>query len=130
MFMLDTDTCSYTLKKRPRSVLERFRALDRGALAVSAITAAELYYGAQRHPSRGAAIGADIDDFLSRLMVLPWSAEQDYARVRCVLEARGTPIGNNDLLIGTHALALGATLVTNNLAHFGRIDGLRCETWV
>ena len=130
MFMLDTDTCSYILRKRPRSVLERFRVLDRGELVVSAVTAAELYYGALRHSSRSAAIRAEIDDFLSRLTVLPWKAEQEYAHVRHALESRGKPIGNNDLLIGAHALAFDATLVTNNLAHFGRIDGLHCESWV
>lgn len=130
MFMLDTDTCSYILKNRPAAVRARFRNLGRDDLVVSEVVAAELYYGAQRHPSRSAAIRADIDDFLSRLVVPPWRGAQEYARVRHALESQGTPIGNMDLLIGTHALALGATLVTNNLAHFRRIQGLRCESWV
>lgn len=129
MLMLDTDTCSYILKNHPASVRERFRKLGRDELAVSEIVAAALYYGAQRHPSRGEAIRGDIDDFLSRLSVLPWQGAQEYGRVRHLLESQGTPIGNMDLLIGTHALAAGATLITNNLAHFGRIPGLDCETW-
>jgi tRNA(fMet)-specific endonuclease VapC len=35
-----------------------------------------------------------------------------------------------DLLIGCHALALGAVLVTNNTREFERIEGLRLENWV
>lgn len=62
--------------------------------------------------------------------MLPWQAEEQYAGVRFTLESQGKTIGNSDLLIGAHALAAGATLVTNNLAHFGRIEGLRCESWV
>jgi len=130
MYMLDTDTCSYILRERPESVHRRFRALARSEIAVSAIVAAELYYGARRHPTRSDAIRSDIVDFLSRLVVLPWRAEEHYAQIRFVLESQGRTIGNNDLLIGAHAIAAGATLVTNNLAHFERIDHLRCESWV
>lgn len=130
MFMLDTDTCSYVLKKRPVAVLEKFRRVGPDALVISAITAAELHYGAERHPTRSTEIRRDIDDFLSRLVVLPWRAEREYARARHALESNGNKIGNNDLLIGTHALAEGATLVTNNLKHFRRISGLRIENWV
>lgn len=130
MFMLDTDTCSYVLRKRPASVLEKFKTVGPDALVVSAITAVELYYGAERHLTRGAEIRDEIDDFLSRLAVLPWRAELEYAQVRYALESKGVQIGNNDLLIGTHALTEGVTLITSNLRHFGRIEGLRIETWV
>ena len=130
MYLLDTDTCSYILKNHSASVRSRFKKLHVGDLAVSEITAAELYYGAQRHAQRGAAIRADIDDFLSRLRVLPWQGMREYAQLRYDLESKGMPIGNMDLLIGSHALNLGATLVTNNLAHFRRVAGLTCENWV
>lgn len=46
------------------------------------------------------------------------------------LESKGVPIGAMDLLIAAHALALDATLVTNNRAHFSRIAGLRIENWM
>ncbi len=128
MFVLDTDTCSYILKNRPSSVRERFGRLRRSELMVSEVVAAELYYGAQRHPSRSEAIRGDVDDFLSRLTVLPSQGAQHYARVRHALESKGMNIGNMDLFVTAHAL--DAILVTNNLAHFCRIQGLNCETWV
>lgn len=52
-----------------------------------------------------------------------------YGRIRHVLEQTGQAIGAMDLLIAAHALALAATLVTNNLAHFQRITGLSVTRW-
>jgi tRNA(fMet)-specific endonuclease VapC len=50
-------------------------------------------------------------------------------RIRHELEQAGQTIGAMDLLITAHALALAATLVTNNLAHFQRISGLPVTRW-
>jgi tRNA(fMet)-specific endonuclease VapC len=49
--------------------------------------------------------------------------------VRHELERAGKMIGAMDLLIAAHALAIAATLVTNNLAHFQRISGLSVIQW-
>jgi tRNA(fMet)-specific endonuclease VapC len=38
-------------------------------------------------------------------------------------------IGNNDLWIAAHAMALNLTLATNNEREFRRIEGLRVENW-
>jgi tRNA(fMet)-specific endonuclease VapC len=35
-----------------------------------------------------------------------------------------------DQLIAAHALALGATLVSNNLRAFERVEGLKLENWI
>jgi tRNA(fMet)-specific endonuclease VapC len=52
-----------------------------------------------------------------------------YGRIRHELERAGQAIGAMDLWIAAHAMALGATLVTNNLAHFRRISGLSVTQW-
>ena len=52
-----------------------------------------------------------------------------YAKQFTQLRAAGTPIGANDLWIARHALALNATLVTNNTIEFKRITGLQLENW-
>jgi tRNA(fMet)-specific endonuclease VapC len=46
------------------------------------------------------------------------------------LEAAGTPIGANDLLIAAQALALDMIVVTDNEREFARVDGLRHENWL
>lgn len=56
--------------------------------------------------------------------------DEHYAVLRCDLERKGTPIGNHDMLIAAHALALDATLVTGNLREFQRIEGLKVENWL
>jgi tRNA(fMet)-specific endonuclease VapC len=53
-----------------------------------------------------------------------------YGRLRDGLERKGRAIGAMDMLIASHALALGATLVTNNAAHFSRVEGLSFVNWL
>jgi tRNA(fMet)-specific endonuclease VapC len=52
-----------------------------------------------------------------------------YGRIRHELESKGVTIGSMDLLIAAQAMALDATLVSNNLAHFSRVRGLRTANW-
>jgi tRNA(fMet)-specific endonuclease VapC len=75
---------------------------------------------------------AVVDDFASRLEVLPYTsrASQHYGAIRAILERAGRPIGVNDLHIAAHARSEGLTLVTNNLAEFERVPGLLTENWV
>jgi tRNA(fMet)-specific endonuclease VapC len=71
-----------------------------------------------------------VDEFLARMTILPWDSEaaQYYGQIRATLEHEGQPMGNLDMMIGAHALALGAVLVTNDQA-FARIEQLKVEDW-
>ena len=129
-YMLDTNICSYVLRSRPASVKQRFDEAGPDALAVSAVVLAELLFGAARHPA-GAAIRREIGDFVSRLTVLPWDevAAEHYGDIRAELEKRGKPLGAMDLLIAAHARSRGATLVSNDVRHFRRVEGLLVANW-
>jgi tRNA(fMet)-specific endonuclease VapC len=50
-------------------------------------------------------------------------------RVRARLQRSGRPIGPVDTLIAGHALARGWTVVTRNIRHFGRVEGLPLIDW-
>jgi tRNA(fMet)-specific endonuclease VapC len=130
-YLLDTDTASYVIRRRPRAVARRFARLKAGQLCLSIVSEAELRFGVAR---RGdvAALAAEVDDFLARLSVLDWDrpAARHYADIRASLETRGEPVGNLDLMIAAHARAAGAVLVTNNERHFRRIPHLAVENWV
>jgi len=130
-YMLDTNICSYVLRSRPPSVKTRFDEAGDGALAISAVVLAELLYGAARH-REAAAIRREIDDLVSRLSVLPWdeAAAEHYGDLRATLEQRGTPLGAMDLMIAAHARSEGATLVSNDVRHFTRVEGLLVANWV
>ena len=90
----------------------------------------EIHFGLERRPST--RLARQVDRVFERLPIMPFESDADrvYARVRASLERRGTPIGANDLLIAAHALALGATLVTDNVREFGRVEGLTVENWL
>lgn len=126
---LDTNICSYILRRHPVSMIERFATLDRGALWLSAIVAAELRFGAVKLgvPRFQAAVEA----WLSGFDVRPWPLEatQHYAQIRAALERTGTPIGGMDLMIAAHALAEDSVVVTNNAREFHRVPGLAVEEW-
>lgn len=75
---------------------------------------------------------ARVNQLLDTLVVLPLkqNVEPAYAMLRVVLERAGTPIGGNDLLIASHAFALGLILVTGNTREFSRIPDLFIENWL
>ncbi|PKO85899.1 MAG: VapC toxin family PIN domain ribonuclease [Betaproteobacteria bacterium HGW-Betaproteobacteria-12] len=129
-YLLDTNIVIYVIKRRPPEVREVFNQ-QHGRMAVSAITLAELVHGAEKSqfPARNLAV---VEDFCSRLTVLPYPAEAayHYGSIRADLERQGTPIGVNDLHIAAHARSCGLTVVTNNRAEFSRVPGLLLENWL
>jgi tRNA(fMet)-specific endonuclease VapC len=130
-YMLDTNICSYVLRSRPQSVKVRFDEAGPGALAVSTVVLAELLYGAERHPN-AAAISREIRDLVSRLDVIPWDegAAEHYGSLRAALEKKGRPLDAMDLMIAAHARSRGATLVSNDVRHFRKVEGLLVANWV
>ncbi len=130
-FLLDTNICIYIIRHKPAEVRERFERLEAGAAVLSVITFGELQFGIAK--SRHAAAAArTLSELITHLPVLPLPAEAgvEYGRLRAAAEAKGTPVGNNDLWIAAHAKAAGLTLVSNNLREFRRLPGLRLENWV
>lgn len=129
-YLLDTNIVIYVLKRRPIEVLATFNA-NASRMAVSSITLAELLHGAEKS-SRVSENLAVIEDFCSRLEVLPYGAKaaQHYGAIRASLEKLGQPIGVNDLHIAAHARSEGLVLVTNNLSEFARVPALALENWI
>jgi len=126
---LDTNICSYILRKHPADMVERFASLDRSQLWLSAIVAAELRFGAARLDSP--KFKAAVEAWLAGFDVQPWPLEAThaYARIRSALERAGQPIGGMDLMIAAHAMAEDSVLVTNNAREFLRVPGLAVEAW-
>ena len=93
------------------------------------MTAAELRFGAEK--AGRPKLTELVEAYLDRLAILDWTNEVSgyCARIRAQLERSGKPIGNMDLLIASHAVSQGSTLVTNNLKHFSSVSGLHVEVW-
>jgi tRNA(fMet)-specific endonuclease VapC len=129
--VLDTDICIEALRRRSEPLLRRLREHSPEEIAVSVITEAELRFGAlnSSSPERN---GAAAEAFLQPFAILPFARDfvPTYARLRTGLERAGTRIGALDMLIAAQAVALGVTVVTNNLREFRRVPGLRVENWL
>ena len=129
-FLLDTNACiDYFTGRYPR-VAARIQKSSPEDLFLSAVVVAELRYGADRSAHRRAN-HTRIDALVEEIEPLDFDlrAAAAYGRVRAQLEAGGTPIGPNDMLIAAHALSRGLTVVTANTAEFGRVKGLKVASW-
>jgi len=129
--MLDTNICIYIIKNKPPIVREKFKKFRVGELCISTITVSELMYGAFKSKFVEKNLKA-INDFLIPFDIVEYDymASIEYGKIRANLEKKGRVIGNMDMQIAGHALALNLTLVTNNIKEFKRVDGLILENWV
>ena len=128
-YMLDTDTVSFALRGQGR-VATRLLAHRPSEICMSALTLAELRYGADLRRSR--KLGRLIDAFADSVAVADFdrAAAERFGGLGALLSRRGSPIGTIDTLIAAHALALDLTLVTNNAKHFTRVPALKTESWL
>lgn len=144
IYLLDTDMLIYmirgfraakkALRERADEVFDRCHGaqLAGNDVGLSAITVSELEFGARNSGRYETEIVA-INELLTPFQVFDFDSvacPQEYGRLRYELRRSGIPIGDMDLLIAAHALALKATLVTNNLAHFSRVRGLTTVNWL
>lgn len=123
LHMLDTDVASFVIKGRSQAVIAKLAEIPVGQVCISAITQAELRYGLKRLSSDH-RLHFGVQQFLELVHVLAWdsTAADQYADIRHQLVTTGQPIGELDMMIAGHALAIGAILVTNNARHFDRIS--------
>jgi len=129
LYLLDTNTASYVIKGNIPATRLRLAQIPMEQVHISSITEAELRYGVARLPA-ATKLRQIVEEFLLRVTIMAWDskAAQEYGLLRANLERTGQPIGNLDLMIAAHALALGAILVSNDRA-FARIKKLKTENW-
>ena len=118
-YLLDTNTASYIIKGNFPRVRQRLVKVPMAAVGVSAVTEAELRYGVAKHPE-AARLSVIVEEFLLRVEALPWdsAAAEQYGHLRATLERAGQSLGNLDLMIAAHALAL-KTILLPMTSHFG-----------
>jgi tRNA(fMet)-specific endonuclease VapC len=123
-YLLDTNMASYAIKGNIPRVRQRLVKVPMAQVAISAVTEAELRFGVARRPE-AARLETAVEEFLLRVDSLPW---RNYARVRAALEREGKPMGNLDMMIAAHALAVQAVLVTSDRV-FRRVKQLKIQDW-
>ena len=129
-YLLDTNILS-DLERNPRgTVAKRIAQVGQKRVCTSIIVAAEIRYGVAKRGSP--RLERNLDMILNSLDILPLEppADRIYGSLRLSLEQTGKSIGANDLLIASQTMALGYTLVTDNVKEFSRIKSLAVQNWL
>ena len=128
---LDTNVCvNYLRSSGGSEITRRLLGFQAGDVMLCSVVKAELMYGVERSRNKTQNL-AQVKNFFTRFPSVPFddAAAEAYGFIRSQLAIQGTPIGPNDLMIAAIALANDLTLVTHNLAEFGRGGGLKMEDW-
>lgn len=128
--MLDTDIVSYSVRGRYPRLDWHIANVQNAQLCISSISRAELRVGVLMKPE-ATSLAQYINEFIDRTTALAFDqmAADCYANVAARLRKYGILIGQNDTYIAAHALSIGATLVTHNVRHFERVEGLSIVDW-
>jgi tRNA(fMet)-specific endonuclease VapC len=129
-FLLDTEVASRLMRAERRAVTSLRRSGAR-SVSISSITMAELLYGARLREDKPSVMAA-VRAFVTRVAVHPWdeAAAEAHARIRIAAKRLGRSAGIFDIMIAAHAEAIGATLVTSDVAIKNlKIDGLKIVGW-
>jgi len=131
LYMLDTDTSSYLLKGTNPELDKRIAQFPPAEICISAVTRGELLFGLRRKRDVAPRLTQLVESFLSAVRCVAWDdqAADSFGVIAAALERSGTPIGAMDTMIASHAMAVDATLVTNNTRHFARVVGLKVDNW-
>lgn len=129
-YLLDTNILSDLVRNPQGAVAAQITKAGEDTVCTSIIVEAELRYGAIK--SNSAKLAERIDLILSALEILPLEppADHQYASLRHHLTRQGSPIGPNDLLIASQALANDLTVITANVREFSRVPRLKVENWL
>ncbi|GGA93491.1 ribonuclease VapC [Brucella endophytica] len=130
LYLLDTNILIAALNEHS-GIRQRLDSLRLENVYLSAIVLGELEYGAEKS-AYGERNRAHLATLAGQLPLIGLDAEasRHYGILRTFLERKGTPIGSNDMWIAAQALAIKATLVTNNEREFSRVPGLPVENWL
>lgn len=129
MFLLDTDTIIYNLKGN-EAIQKNLQHYIDAPLKISVITLMELYYGAYKSEKFSSNL-AKVRTIENSFEIIPADkgSAENFGLLKASLEKSGTRLDDFDLTIASCALAHNLTIVTNNVKHFSRIEGLKITNW-
>lgn len=130
MLLLDTCVCIDFLRGTMPAVLKKLQEFEPHDIGIPSVVEAELYLGALKS-ARPSENKEKVNRFLFPFDKVFFDSKcaHEYAEIRSALESTGMTIGPNDLMIAAIARAHNASLVTNNLKEFKRVEQLKLECW-
>lgn len=127
IYLLDSNAIIALLKGHA-GFIARLKRCDPEDVAISAIVAHELFYGAYRSRRRADNL-ARLDALRFPILEFDGEDARRAGELRAALADAGTPIGPYDILIAGQAIARGLVLVSHNRGEFARVPDLRWEDW-
>ena len=128
-YLLDTNICIFAFRGQ-YGITERMKQCGEGNCYVSDITVMELRYGAYKSAKARENLSI-VNNFLRKVKIIPLAKTIDtFCQEKIRLEGIGKKLEDYDLLIGCAAKAMGLIMVTDNIKHFDRIDGIEVVNWV
>lgn len=129
-FLIDTDIVIYWLKNKYPLINESIKKAGKKSVFISSITAAELYFGAYNSARKEENISV-IEGLLDKIGVILFDEKcgKHFGEIKARLKSTGQIISDSDIFIAATAISNDFVLVTNNEAHFGRIENLTIENW-
>jgi len=129
---LDTNVMVDLINGRRPDVRMRYDEAKRSGetLATSSLAVQELLFGAIISVRPQVQVRA-AEELLSELDVVDWSEHDALAaaHLRAEFRRRGNSFGYVDMLIAGQAIARKWTLVSANMRHFNRVNGLAVLDW-
>jgi tRNA(fMet)-specific endonuclease VapC len=130
-YLLDTNICIYWLNGENKIKDKFISTVEKNEIGISIITLAELQYGAY-NSTRVKENLIKIEDFANamKIFIINKECTKMYAKIKSILKKDGKILDDFDILIAATALSNNCILVTNNIKHFDRIEGLVVENWM
>ena len=129
MILLDTDVCIELLRGNA-NVIEKRQGHDE-KVAISFMSVAELFYGAEKSDNTGENTTL-IEEFLLAIEIIHSDLEilRKFGELKAMSGKSGNILADADIFIAASALVRCNLLITGNVSHFRRIDALRIENWI
>lgn len=128
-YLLDTNIIVHLLRGR-KDVIDKIRLVGWDKCCISEMTIVELFYGAEISQNREANY-TKIEQLLSDIEIIPFGVcIREYCRQKALLKKAGNIIEDFDLFIGSTAIASNCIMISENINHLSRLDGIQLENWV
>lgn len=128
--LIDTNILSFFFRNH-RLVVQQFETYlqEHHQLNISIITYYEILSGLKHRDAQKQL--TSFSEFISYHRILPLTTNSTTiaADIYANLLSKGTPVDDIDILIAGIAIANNLVIVTNNLKHFEKIEGLEIQDW-
>lgn len=131
MYLLDTNICIFLIRNKMPQLKKRLLECDPDQVFLSAISVAELEYGASKSQDRVKNREAllKVCSAFGNILDFSNADTEAYGIIRAYLEKTGKPIGPYDMQIAAQAMTRNLTVITHNYDEFSRIPWIKVEDW-